>query len=153
MKIIAKFAIVGIALISMFGCSSDDGPRTAEEIIAENEEAILNYLENNNIEATATGSGLYYVVHEEGNDVYPEQNSSVKVNYSGYNLSGNVFDANDDITFSLESVIPGWQEGMQYFSEGSSGQLFIPSYLAYYNSDPSYGMPIVFDVDLIEVVN
>lgn len=154
MLTIKNLAFLLLTAIAFVSCSSDDdGQRTAEEIIAENEEAIQNYLEDNNIDAIATGTGLYYIIHQEGNGVSPATNSAIRVNYAGYNLNDEIFDQGEDVQFNLEQLYAGWQEGLPYFSEGASGQLFIPSYLAAYNSNPSFGMPVVFDIDLLEVID
>ncbi len=118
-------------------------------------EALLDqYVADNNLTVQTTSSGLRYIVDTTGNDVFPEATDRVRVNYSGTLLSGSEFDANNDITFSLQQVIPGWTEGFQFFSEGSSGQLLIPPSLAYGN-DALDGIPtnsiLIFDINLLEV--
>lgn len=154
MKNITLSILAIFAAFTIFSCSSDDTePLSQEEIKAQNEAAILDYLSENQIVAESTESGLYYVIDQEGNDVYPTVDDSIEVTYKGYNLAGEVFDQSTDaITFLLSDVIPGWQEGMQYFSEGATGILFIPSHLAYGPAFPSNNMPIVFEVKLVEVV-
>ena len=122
---------------------------------AARDEVLLDrYVADNNLTAQTTSTGLRYVVETPGNDVFPDATDRVRVNYRGTLLDGSEFDANDDITFSLQQVIAGWTEGFQFFSEGSSGQLLIPSDLAYGN-DPRDGIPtssvLIFDIDLLEV--
>jgi FKBP-type peptidyl-prolyl cis-trans isomerase len=122
----------------------------------ENEEEIVAYIADNNLDATASGSGLYYVIEEEGTGVQPEADSNVTVVYKGYFTNGTVFDESDELGISLDlnQVISGWSEGMQYFKEGGSGKLLIPSSLAYGrygNSSIPGGAVVIFDVNLKSV--
>ena len=124
------------------------------DYLVENEAAILNYIETNNLVATKTDSGLYYVINNEGTgSSYPTSNSNVTVAYKGYFLDGTVFDESDanGVSFNLNQVIPGWTEGITYFKEGGDGVLLIPYNLGYgvYGSS---GIPrvsvLLFDVNL-----
>ena len=53
-------------------------------------------------------------------------------------------------------MIRGWTEGVQLMKEGAKYQLYIPSALAYgeRGSQPNIGPgePLIFDVELLEVV-
>ena len=78
----------------------------------------------------------------------------MRVNYRGTLIDGTEFDANNDITFPLNRVIPGWTEGMKLVGEGGKITLVIPSNLAYGERGPQTIGPnstLVFDVDLLEV--
>ena len=123
---------------------------------AQNEADILHYIEDNNLEAQKSDSGLYYVINEEGTGTTPTSNSNVTVAYKGYFLDGTVFDESDGngISIGLNQVILGWQEGITYFKEGGEGVLLIPSSLAYGNNGSGPipgGAVLVFDVKLISV--
>ena len=115
---------------------------------------LAQYEADNNLTVQTTSSGLHYIVETPGNNVFPTATDSVRVNYVGTLLNGFQFDANDDITFGLQQVIAGWTEGFQFFSEGSSGQLLIPSDLAY-GLNARDGIPtnsiLIFEIDLLEV--
>lgn len=129
--------------------------RTIEVTEITSEQALISrYLEVNDLVSEVTPSGLHYIVTQEGNGNFPNENSSVTVNYVGTLLNGQEFDANDDITFSLQQVIEGWTEGIPKFSVGGSGILIIPSDLAYGPSSPSPSIPpnsiLRFDVDLLD---
>ena len=131
--------------------------KKAEEQAATDETIIQQYIAANNLNATATGSGLYYVIDTQGNGAGCTSTSTVKVAYSGYFTDGDVFDESDSqgISFSLQSVIKGWTEGIPYFKEGGSGKLLLPSALAY-GKNGSGSIPpntvLIFDVELIEVL-
>lgn len=113
-------------------------------------------LKNDGVQAT--GSGLQYKIIEAGNDVKPGPEDTVTVRYKGALLDGTVFDEvpadAEPITFTLNRVIPGWQEGMQLIGEGGKVQLFIPAVLGYGERGTQGIEPnstLVFDVELLEV--
>ena len=131
-------------------CSKDDDfkPQTEADII--------QYIENKNLNAQKTSSGLYYVINNEGSGTRPNSTSSVTVAYEGKLLNGNVFDKRDSngISFPLNRVIAGWTEGIQLFKEGGEGTLLIPFNLAYglqRVGDIPGGAVLVFDINLITV--
>jgi len=142
-------------LVLFVSCNSDEDPGISD-YRALNEAEILKYINDNNLEATRSNSGLHYVIDNPGTGENPSQSSSVTVAYKGYYTNGKVFDASnaDGISFSLSQVIKGWTEGIQYFKEGGSGLLLVPSHLAYgsanYNGIPA-GSVLVFEVNLISI--
>ncbi|WP_218598405.1 FKBP-type peptidyl-prolyl cis-trans isomerase [Polaribacter sp. NJDZ03] len=119
---------------------------------------ILKYIEDNNLDATKTESGLYYVINSEGEGTRPTSSSNVTVAYKGYYLNESVFDQSDSngISFDLNQVISGWTEGIQLFKEGGEGLLIVPYNLGYginnYRGIPG-GSVLVFDINLISVNN
>lgn len=135
---------------------------------------IEQYLEQNNIEAQTTDSGLRYVIEQEGSGVQPSPGDSVFVNYSGHVLDGAYFDTSIEsvareqglyneqreygpLAFPIGQgiVIPGWDEGISLLNEGGKATLYIPSPLAY--GPQARGDVIkensilVFDVELVDV--
>lgn len=120
------------------------------------EDIILQYISDNNLNAEPTGSGLYYVINSTGNGEFPNINSLVTVAYKGTLTDGTTFDqsSSNGITFPLSNVIQGWQEGIPLFSEGGSGILLIPSALGY-GSQSVGNIPensvLIFEVTLINV--
>ena len=120
------------------------------------QEIILQYILDNNLNAEPTGSGLYYVVNSTGNGDVPNINSIVTVAYKGTLTDGTIFDqsSSSGATFPLSNVIQGWQEGIPLFSEGGSGLLLIPSDLGYGNqaigSIPANSV-LIFEVTLLNV--
>ena len=120
------------------------------------EDVILQYISDNNLNAEPTGSGLYYVINTAGNGNVPNINSIVTVAYKGTLTDGTIFDQSDanGLTFPLTNVIQGWQEGIPLFSEGGSGILLIPSALGYGNQAigniPANSV-LIFEVTLIDV--
>jgi peptidylprolyl isomerase len=92
-----------------------------------------------------------------GND-HPGPTDKVKVHYTGWTKAGQMFDSSvtrgEPITFGLNSVIPGWTEGLQLMVVGEKRRLWIPGALAY-GDHPRMGAPagdLVFDVELLDIV-
>lgn len=130
---------------------------TAQKNIADGKAFIeKNSHENKNIKSTE--SGLHYEIHTAGSDVKPTATDQVKVHYEGKLINDKVFDSSiargEPITFGLNQVIKGWTEGLQLIGEGGKVTLYIPSDIAYGNTDQSSipgGSTLVFDVELITI--
>lgn len=145
--------ILLVLVLAVFASCSDD---EKVDYVAKNEQEIKEYIEENNLDAKRSASGLYYVVEEEGTGFRPTATSNVTVAYKGYFTDKEVFDESEaeGITFNLSQVIAGWTEGITYFKEGGNGLLLVPAALGYGNSDRR-GIPggsvLVFEVELIAV--
>ena len=105
--------------------------------------------------AMQTESGLCYKIIEPGNDKKAVSLSdTVWVDYRGALIDDTVFDQNDNISFTLGRVIPGWSEGMKLVGEGGKIKLVIPGDLAYGeygNRSIEPNATLVFDVTLNKV--
>ena len=120
------------------------------------------FLEENGQKAgiMTTGSGLQYEVISEGSGEKPAATDKVRVNYEGTLLDGTVFDSSytrgEPAEFFLNGVIPGWTEGLQLMSAGSTYRFFIPARLAYGNRPVGNSIPpnstLIFKVELLEVL-
>ena len=143
------FSMLLLALL--ISCSKE-----STSIPVQTEDDIIQYIEDNNLDATRSNSGLYYIIENQGTGDRPTSNSNVTVAYKGYFLDGSVFDqsSSEGITFNLQQVISGWTEGIAYFNEGGKGILLVPSNLGY-GSKNYYGIPggsvLVFDIKLLKV--
>ena len=104
-----KLVYLFIFSLTIFSCINDD----VETIDPQTEQDIIDYLEANNIDASRTSNGLYYIIEEEGTGENPTQTSNVTVAYKGYLLNGSVFDqsSSEGASFGLNQVIPGWTLG------------------------------------------
>lgn len=108
-----------------------------------------------------TESGLQYQVITEGEGAKPEPDDVVRVHYKGSLLDGETFDSsyerNEPAVFSLQQVVPGWQEGIAMMPVGSKYRFWIPSELGY-GEKGTPGGPIgpnavlVFEVELQDIV-
>jgi FKBP-type peptidyl-prolyl cis-trans isomerase FkpA len=140
-------------LVLVFISCSD---KTDTSFEPETEQDIIQYIEDNNLNATRSNSGLYYVINNEGSGVRPTSTSNVTVDYKGYFLDGVVFDESNSngISFGLNEVIQGWTEGITYFREGGNGILLVPYNLGYGESGRGSipgGSVLIFDIRLLSV--
>lgn len=132
-----------------FGCNKEDQSEIDRNLI-------VKYLEDNNLTAIEDESGLFYIVDVPGGEEKPTLSDNVTVTYKGYFLNGSVFDQTaegQDISFPLTGVIKGWQIGIPKFGKGGSGQLFLPSDLAYGSRGSGSVGPnsvLIFDVELLD---
>ncbi len=151
MKLIPQLFVLLFAF-SLFSCGKSD-----EEILMEDLLEIETYLEENNLmsQAVKSSTDFYYIIDEEGNPgVVPSLNSFVTCNYKGFYPNGDVFDENDDASFTLGNTIEGWRQGIPLIGQGGSIQLFLPSYLCYGKSgrgDIPGNQVLFFEVDLLKV--
>ena len=149
-----KYPLLAFVIILFLSCDNNDPEKVDYKV--QNEQDILAYINENNLNAQKSESGLYYVINEEGSGERPTENSDVTVAYKGKFLNGNVFDQStaNGISFNLQRVIRGWTEGITYFKEGGSGLLLVPSHLGY-GSNTTRGIPggsvLIFNVHLISV--
>lgn len=154
-----KYFYILLTLATITSCSIDNDEEITNQppidYTAENEAAIKTFIEQNNLNAVKSDSGLYYVINELGTGAQPIATSNVTVAYRGTYINGQVFDqSTDGVSFNLQEVIAGWTEGITYFKEGGSGLLLIPSRLGYGSND-FRGIPggsvLIFEIDLLSV--
>jgi len=120
---------------------------------------ILQYIEENGLEAESLPEGLFYVIEEEGTGGSPTVSSVVEVDYEGFLLDGTKFDSSIDrgqsAVFLLGDLIQGWQLGIPLLQKGGKGIFILPSSLGY-GSNPPAGSVIppnavlVFEITLID---
>ena len=139
-----------------------------QELVAMEKRKALEKLEsgkaflahNKSIEGvTVTASGLQYAALVAGEGDSPSLIDTVLVHYHGTLMDGTVFDSSYDrgqpVSFSLQSIIPGWQEVLQLMKPGDKWHVVLPPDLAY--GDRGAGSIIgpnevlLFDIELLEV--
>jgi FKBP-type peptidyl-prolyl cis-trans isomerase len=105
---------------------------------------------------TVLPSGLQYEIIKEAEGAKPSLQSTVTTHYHGTLIDGTVFDSSLDrgtpLSFPLNAVIKGWQEGIPLMSVGAKYRFFIPSDLAYGNSSMGKiagGSTLIFEVELL----
>lgn len=102
-----------------------------------------------------SGLEIWDVKEGKGDAVKPS--AKVKVHYTGWLTNGEIFDSSverkEPISFGLDGVIKGWQEGIPGMKVGGVRRLKIPAELAYGNRKVG-GIPpgstLVFEVELLE---
>ncbi len=134
--------------------------KKAENEALDNLEKGAAFLEENGKRdgVQTTESGLQWEVVTEGSGARPTAESTVTVNYEGTLMDGEVFDSSyesgEPISFPLNGVIPGWTEGLQLMTVGSTYKFYIPSNLGYGSrgTGPIPGNSVlIFKVELLEI--
>ena len=135
----------------------------AQKIIEEKETADKIAYEKAIAGAIKTKSGLHYIIIQEGMGDTPYPGQTVKVHYSGFLLDGSKFDSSigkTPIEFKLgdNSVIRGWEEGIQLLNIGAKAKLIIPPKLAWGPRGGGGGtIPpnaiVIFEVELVEILS
>ncbi len=106
-------------------------------------------------------SGLQYQIITKGTGAQPKSDNLVIVHYTGSLIDGSEFNnsrkSGKPVTLSLQSVIPGWQEGIGMMRVGGKRNLFIPSTLAYGSQSLGNLIPpnsvLIFEVELLGISN
>jgi FKBP-type peptidyl-prolyl cis-trans isomerase FkpA len=133
----------------------------ASEAVAKEDKILAEYIAQNNLKATKTTSGLYYVQTQAGNGAKAESGKKVSVHYTGKLLNGTKFDSSVDrgqpFEFNLGAgqVIRGWDEGIALMQVGEKGILLIPSALGYGQRGAGGAIPpnavLIFEVELLGI--
>jgi len=129
-----------------------------DRVKADGASFIENFLDCTD-EAIKTDSGLVYYSMQEGGGAQPGPTNTVEVHYHGTLTDGTVFDSSVErgqtISFPLNGVIKGWQEGLAMMKEGGKATLVIPSDLAYGDAGSGETIPpgatLKFEVELFKV--
>ena len=148
-----KILILLLIPFFFFVACEDDDISEAEQLKIDIKK-IESYLEENNLTALSTESGLHYIITEQGTGDFATDTSIVDVNYFGMLLDSTEFDSGRN-SFLLTGVIEGWQEGLKLLKKGGSIKLFVPSKLGY-GTKASGIIPknsvLLFDIELINVI-
>lgn len=140
-----------------------EAQQEAERLSTANQERGETFLKDNAKKRgiRTTDSGLQYRVVREGRGDKPQATSTVKVNYEGTLINGDVFDSSyqrgEPVSFRVNQVISGWQEALQLMPVGSEWMLYIPSDLAYGPAGAGGAIgpneTLIFKVELLEITN
>lgn len=137
------------------------GHRRNQAAAAENGDAEAQFLAENKhkegvVELDCGVQMLWHTRNQAGEQ--PSAKSKVTVHYRGTLLDGSEFDNSQKrgqpLTFKLNQVISGWQQGLLAMHAGERATLYIPAKLAYGNRRVGNIAPaslLIFDVELIAV--
>jgi FKBP-type peptidyl-prolyl cis-trans isomerase len=120
---------------------------------------IKKYLESNSLTGfTKTTTGLYYKIGQPGTGSPITTDSTIVANYTGKLLNGTIFDravAGSEATFTLNSLVKGWRQGVPLIKQGGSIRLIVPSSLGYGLDGSSPAIPafsvLDFDITVTDV--
>lgn len=162
-----KITAAVLLILAVIAVSCDPSKKYEEE----EKSLIANYIDDNNITVSPDSHGLYYMEITPGTGEKIEIGDTVGVWYTGYYLSGKIFDSNteDDTPFVFKvgtySLIEGWSIGLCYMKLNTKAQLLMPSSLAYGTSGfgvyNEYGQyitvipgytPLLFEIEVVELI-
>ncbi len=139
---------------------------------------IQDYVDKNNLDATRTESGLYYVIEEEGTGEEIDNGDLAFIHYAGYLVDGTLFDTSNkelatennmyneqrdqsggygpiEVVVGEGGVIQGWDEGLALLKNGSKAKFLIPSPLGYGERQSGPLIPpnsvLIFDIEVTDV--
>jgi FKBP-type peptidyl-prolyl cis-trans isomerase FklB len=103
-------------------------------------------------------SGIQYAVLSSGNGSSPTVTSVVTVNYRGMLIDGTEFDSTwahgAPVSFTVNKVLPGWQDVLPRMHVGDRWKVVIPPQLAYGENGqlPRIGPneALVFEIELLD---
>ena len=132
--------------------------KLVDRVKQDGEDFIKNFMDCTP-EAVQKESGLVYYEMKAGEGASPSLQSTVEVHYHGTLTDGTVFDSSVDrgqtISFPLNGVIKGWQEGLQLMKEGGKATILCPSDIAYGEQGSGDVIPpgatLKFEVELFKV--
>ncbi len=119
---------------------------------------IIDYIAEHNLNVKRESNGLFYVVHKEGTGELLRRGMPVKADYKGYFLDGTVFDSSYErgkpIRFTIGQMAPGWDQAMKLVNRGTSMTLLLPSFLGYGEEGFVDLVPpntvLLFDIEIFE---
>jgi FKBP-type peptidyl-prolyl cis-trans isomerase len=108
---------------------------------------------------TTLPSGIQYAVLAKGRGPQAQMTSTVVVNYRGALIDGTEFDSSyahgKPVTFTVNRVIPGWQDVIPRMHVGDKWKVVIPPALAYGERGelPRIGPneALVFEIELVDI--
>ncbi|WP_428328748.1 FKBP-type peptidyl-prolyl cis-trans isomerase [Mucilaginibacter sp.] len=160
-----RILLVLLLLSACFiGCKkTNDGVAIYKAQAAVDDKIVSNYLKTNGIpELHVDTSGVCYKIDTlgSGNDLYTSS-TQVTVGYVGSLLTtGKVFGQTDKFhpSYTLGSVILGWQLGIPQVKKGGTVTIYLPSRYAYGPyAQPNLGLPahaiLIFTIKVYNVTN
>lgn len=165
------YLFIGLTMLN----SCDDTPEKEQTIILPNDnqsadmnkmwikeehQLINKFIERNGWDVSETGSGLRYLIYEEGKGTKAEPGMRAMISYSISLLDGTECYSTEKYgpqPFLIEhdDVESGLHEGITYMKVGDRAKLIIPSYLAHglagdLNKIPTLAT-IIYDIKLLGV--
>jgi FKBP-type peptidyl-prolyl cis-trans isomerase len=139
----------------------NDLNKKSQEAAAANLEKSHEFLTKNRSETgiMTTKSGVQYLELQKGTGASPKATDLIKVNYRGTLLDGSQFESSYEggqpVQLQVNTVFPGWSEGLQTMQVGGKTKFFIPPELAYGPNDRP-GIPgnsvLILEVELLDIL-
>lgn len=107
--------------------------------------------------ARRSATGIRFCILREGEgEVRPTRESTVRVHYTGWTTDGVMFDSShtrgEPAEFPVSGVIRGWTESLVRMTVGQLRRVWIPEELAYRGEAGHPAGMLVFDIELVGIV-
>lgn len=133
----------------------------ANQILIETEkQEIADFIERNQWQMQETGSGLHYMIYENGNGPKAEIDDIAVFHFSLYLLTGDLLYTSEnsgpsEFRIGHGGVESGLEEGMKLLRVGDKARFILPSHLAFGLPGDGLKIPqrasVVYDIELIEL--
>jgi FKBP-type peptidyl-prolyl cis-trans isomerase len=163
-----------ILLIVVAGCRQETPParqidrgKVEKDMLEANRRAVRtetqhieDFLRRYRWDMTESGSGLRYMIVEEGNGPRVRVDHTAVIEYGVYLITGDLIYSSDEyglLTFTVGrgEVISGLEEGILLMKVGDRAKFIIPSHLAYGLIGDDRKIPgkstLIYDVKLLEL--
>ncbi len=129
-------------------------------LVKTEKENIANYIRRHGWEMQETGSGLSYMIYEDGTGHMAEKGKVAVLKYKLWLITGDLVYSSDDRglkTFLVGKggVESGLEEAILLMKKGDKARLVLPSHLAYGLLGDDDKIPprtaIIYDIELVEL--
>ncbi len=129
----------------------------------EEQRKLRTYLDTTKINYVALKNGMYYCSFQQGAGEKIKAGDSLKINYTGYFLSGRKFESTRDRNQPMEftygdqgQVIKGIETAISLMKQGEKAKFIIPSQLAYGMAGSSTGIippytTVIYEIELLKL--
>lgn len=149
--------VILASFVALFFIFYLKGKYQLDKNIKQGQDFLAKNAQNPQVHSTASGLQYQLLKPAKPRDQFmlAKADSTICVHYQGRLLDGTVFDENDGkpVTFKLNHMIAGWQEGIQLMQIGEKTRFFVPHDLAYGTKKVGKieaGSTLIFDVKLVD---
>ncbi|MFW6248648.1 MAG: FKBP-type peptidyl-prolyl cis-trans isomerase [Bacteroidota bacterium] len=166
--------IILIALVFLIGCKQKDPQKTQQKkvfteqeyikanryMVNEHKEIIQRFVERKNWDMHTTGSGLWYMIYENGTGDKVDKETMVQVDYELKLLDGTVCYSTKTtgpqwFTIGKGRAEPGLEEGVLMLREGAKARFILPPHLAHglpgdLKKIPPYSI-VLYETEILDV--
>lgn len=134
----------------------------SQNISAQANQNLGEYLATNNIKTQTTPEGIHYSFAKNGKGEKPTTGKFAKINYRATLLDGTEFDRSEEgspfvFEVGYQQVVRGLDRGIQLFSKGAKGTLYLPAKLAFgakgKGKKVAANAPVIYEIELLEVMD
>ncbi len=173
-KVNVMRVLIFLCMVLMWACSGSDNTEVVNDPLQNKEELIQThqnlhrqeeqdieaYVKRRNLTMKTSGTGLRFLILQEGEGEKAAKGDFVKVNYKVELLDGTLCYSSDKkgpqaFVVEKDQVESGIHEGIKLLARGGKAKFILPSHLAYGLTGDQDKIPpqspVVYDIELIEI--